>query len=320
MLIKFICDSMAYAPLGATEYCHNYVKVKDLIEEEAGSEYTIDYNSQTKETFARSKQGALYYVSVSQDAVFCNDERYVYSSSDVDIQKICTVSEWIMSHYNVAQADIAVYSDRIMFTDDGGITYKVLVNDLPEYIEYEYDNYIPANASIEAVLDYKDVPAIPSNYYRVIAHIKTMTGLVAEQDDNGFIVLYGKSFYVPNAVRFNGWIYAERQAVVSALESNFVNIDVYFRQCGFYYGTDDNGNSYSASQYKSRTMWLLGKAITIDERIRVNDASGGNYLNLTTNATNIESAVETVFGVTAHYELSHPKFGLCYNLYPIYEP
>lgn len=71
---------MAYAPLGATEYRHDYIKVQDLIEEETGAGYTVDYNPQTKETFARSKQGDLYYVSVAQDAVFCDDERYVYSS------------------------------------------------------------------------------------------------------------------------------------------------------------------------------------------------------------------------------------------------
>lgn len=298
---QVICYSMAYAPLGATEYPHEYLKVQDLIEEEAGSGYTIDYNPQTKETFVRSKQGALYYVSVAQDAVYYNDERYVYSSFDVDIQKLCTVSEWIMSHYDVAQADIAVYSDRIIFTEDGGKTYKILVNDLPEYIEYDYDNYIPANANIEAVLDYKDVQGVPTNYYRVIAHIKTMTGLEATQDNNGFIILYGKSFYVPNAVRFNGWIYAERKDVVAALKCSFVDIDDYFRQCGFYYGTDDNGKAYTAFTYKTQTTWLLNKVINIAERIRVNDAQGGNYLNLTTSDANIESAVETVFGVTAHY-------------------
>ena len=76
-----------------------------------------------------------------------------------------------MIHYNVAQADISVYSDRIVFTEEGGKTYKILVNDLPDYIVYDYDNYIPADATIEAVLDYKDVQGVPKNYYRVIAQI-----------------------------------------------------------------------------------------------------------------------------------------------------
>lgn len=39
---------MAYAPLGATEYRHDYIKVQDLIEEETGAGYTVDYNPQTK--------------------------------------------------------------------------------------------------------------------------------------------------------------------------------------------------------------------------------------------------------------------------------
>lgn len=298
---QVICNSMAYAPLGATEYRHDYIKVQDLIEEETGAGYTVDYNPQTKETFARSKQGDLYYVSVAQDAVFCNDERYVYSSFDVQIQKLCTVSEWIMIHYNVAQADISVYSDRIVFTEEGGKTYKILVNDLPDYIVYDYDNYIPADATIEAVLDYKDVQGVPKNYYRVIAQIKSLTGLDATQDENNFIILCGKSFYIPNAVRFNGWIYAERKDVISALESNFVDIDNYFRSCGFYYGTDDNGHSYSASQYKAKSMWLLSKQLNITNRIRVNDTSGGNYFNLTTSTKNIEKAVESVFGKSASY-------------------
>ncbi|MFQ7648604.1 MAG: hypothetical protein ACLRW1_08520, partial [Clostridia bacterium] len=298
---QVICNSMAYAPLGATEYRHDYIKVQDLIEEETGAGYTVDYNPQTKETFARSKQGDLYYVSVAQDAVFCDDERYVYSSFDVQIQKLCTVSEWIMIHYNVAQADISVYSDRIVFTEEGGKTYKILVNDLPDYIVYDYDNYIPADATIEAVLDYKDVQSVPKNYYRVIAQIKSLTGLDATQDENNFIILCGKSFYIPNAVRFNGWIYAERKDVISALESNFVDIDNYFRSCGFYYGTDDNGHSYSASQYKAKSMWLLSKQLNITNRIRVNDTSGGNYFNLTTSTKNIEEAVESVFGKSASY-------------------
>ena len=298
---QVICNSMAYAPLGATEYRHDYIKVQDLIEEETGAGYTVDYNPQTKETFARSKQGDLYYVSVAQDAVFCNDERYVYSSFDVQIQKLCTVSEWIMIHYNVAQADISVYSDRIVFTEEGGKTYKILVNDLPDYIVYDYDNYIPADATIEAVLDYKDVQGVPKNYYRVIAQIKSLTGLDATQDENNFIILCGKSFYIPNAVRFNGWIYAERKDVISALESNFVDTDNYFRSCGFYYGTDDNGHSYSASQYKAKSMWLLSKQLNITNRIRVNDTSGGNYFNLTTSTKNIEEAVESVFGKSASY-------------------
>lgn len=298
---QVICNSMAYAPLGATEYRHDYIKVQDLIEEETGAGYTVDYNPQTKETFARSKQGDLYYVSVAQDAVFCDDERYVYSSFDVQIQKLCTVSEWIMIHYNVAQADISVYSDRIVFTEEGGKTYKILVNDLPDYIVYDYDNYIPADATIEAVLDYKDVQGVPKNYYRVIAQIKSLTGLDATQDENNFIILCGKSFYIPNAVRFNGWIYAERKDVISALESNFVDIDNYFRSCGFYYGTDDNGHSYSASQYKAKSMWLLSKQLNITNRIRVNDTSGGNYFNLTTSTKNIEEAVESVFGKSASY-------------------
>ena len=67
-----------------------------------------------------------------------------------------------MIHYNVAQADISVYSDRIVFTEEGGKTYKILVNDLPDYIVYDYDNYIPADATIEAVLDYKDVQGVPT--------------------------------------------------------------------------------------------------------------------------------------------------------------
>ena len=48
---QVICNSMAYAPLGATEYRHDYIKVQDLIEEETGAGYTVDYNPQTKETF-----------------------------------------------------------------------------------------------------------------------------------------------------------------------------------------------------------------------------------------------------------------------------
>lgn len=166
---------------------------------------------------------------------------------------------------------------------------------MPDYIVYDYDNYIPADATIEAVLDYKDVQGVPKNYYRVIAQIKSLTGLDATQDENNFIILCGKSFYIPNAVRFNGWIYAERKDVISALESNFVDIDNYFRSCGFYYGTDDNGHSYSASQYKAKSMWLLSKQLNITNRIRVNDTSGGNYFNLTTSTKNIEEAVESVF-------------------------
>ena len=55
---------------------------------------------------------------------------------------------------------------------------------------------------------------------------KSLTGLDATQDENNFIILcVEKSFYIPNAVRFNGWIYAERKDVISALESNFVDID-----------------------------------------------------------------------------------------------
>ena len=65
---------------------------------------------------------------------------------------------------------------------------------MPDYIVYDYDNYIPADATIEAVLDYKDVQGVPKNYYRVIAQIKSLTGLDATQDENNFIILCGKSF------------------------------------------------------------------------------------------------------------------------------
>ena len=112
--------------------------------------------------------------------------------------------------------------------------------------------------------------------------IKSLTGLDATQDENNFIILCGKVFIYQMLFAFNGWIYAERKDVISALESNFVDIDNYFRSCGFYYGTDDNGHSYSASQYKAKSMWLLSKQLNITNRIRVNDTSGGNYFNLTT--------------------------------------
>ena len=295
-----ICRNMAYSPIGAQATVHTYLKVQNLIEMEVGSRYTIDYNSKTQETFVRSNTGTLYYVTVA-NPIFYNDERYVYASYDVDIQELCTVKEWIMKHHDVAQADIAEYSDRITFTDSSGCTYKILVNDLPVYIYYDYDYYIPANSNIEAVLDYMDSSVIPPDYYRVVKEIQMMTGLTAEQDEKGLIVLYGISFYVTNAVRYNGWIYAKRQSIISSMLSAFEDIDRYLLKHGFYYGTDDNGSNYTALTYKSQQTWLLGKLISIADRIRINDSQGNNYYNLTVSAENIENAVQTAFGVSVSY-------------------
>ena len=128
---------------------------------------------------------------------------------------------------------------------------------MPDYIVYDYDNYIPADATIEAVLDYKDVQGVPKNYYRVIAQIKSLTGLDATQDENNFIILCGKSFYIPNAVRFNGWIYAERKDVISALESNFVDIDNYFAVVDSTMELMIMDTHIQLHSIKAKSMWLL---------------------------------------------------------------
>lgn len=291
------CKGMTYVNQPSEAYIQTFVKVKQVIEKKAGKILDILYDSDTTRTIVKCQGEKIYRADV-ENAVFYKDERYALSESYVSVVELRPAVQMIMEQFHAAQADIVVHSDRITFTDNNGVMYKVFFNDLPDYYEYDYDYYVPANATIVAEVDYTDAPAIPANYVRVVKEIQRITGVTdVSQDDNYVIHFYGKKVYVPGAVRFGGWVYASPQMVVSALTSNFVDINDYLHSCGFYYGTDDDGNSYDAFVYKSQTTWLLGKVITIANRFRVNSSYG--YYNLTVSAEMIENAVRTVFGVTA---------------------
>ncbi len=294
---QITCKGMTYVTEPHTKYIQIFVMVKNVIEKKAGKILDILYDSETTRTIVKCVGERIYRADV-ENAVFYKDERYALSESYVSVVQLRPAVQMIMEQFHAAQADIVVHSDRITFTDNNGVMYKVFFNDLPDYYEYDYDYYVPANATIVAEVDYTDAPAIPANYVRVVKEIQRITGVTdVSQDDNYVIHFYGKKVYVPGAVRFGGWVYASPQMVVSALTSNFVDINDYLHSCGFYYGTDDDGNSYDAFVYKSQTTWLLGKVITIANRFRVNSSYG--YYNLTVSAEMIENAVRTVFGVTA---------------------